>query len=227
MTENNILKDLFSKDDPRNGMTIFLAFLVAIVIYHASVFWLVLQDDIQSQFDLENYTIDFEENSFVYEDSRVVNDEERVTLDFSAPNEMFESHNGFGILFVDISYDETSGEFQDQCDTVSVDLTPTGVSAVWGHENNVLSAMNSDCETMSLVLYVFPNYNGTSLSVAGNDKQFWMNEWMDSSHGQGVFELDVEVSVNNPPLSVLPGGSDSGEEVNVSWNAVFFDAIVE
>ena len=67
MTENNILKDFFSKDEPRNGMTIFLTFLVAVVIYHASVFWFVLKDDIQSQFDLENYTIDFEENSFVYE----------------------------------------------------------------------------------------------------------------------------------------------------------------
>ena len=226
MSEDNILKDLFSKDDGRNGMTIFMTFLVAIVIYHASVFWIVLQDDIQRQFDLENYTIDFEENSFFYEESRVVNDEERATLEFSVPNEMFESHSGFGILYVDISYEETSGEFQDRCDTVSVDLTPTDVSAVWAHENNVLSAMSSDCETMSLVLYVFPNYDGVSLSVTGYNEQFWMEQWMDPSHGQGEFNLEVEVSVNGSPGSVLPTISDSGEEVTVNWEAVFFNTIV-
>lgn len=226
MTETNVLKDLFEANDSRKRLTIFLTFLVVVVIYQSTVFWVILQDDIQSKYNLEEFTIEFEESSQFSEESRVINDGEKATLEFSAPAEMFNTHSGFGMLFLNITYAETSGEALDPCDTVSADLTPTGATAEWDNENNVLSGVSSDCETISLQLHVFPSYNGTSQKVTGMDEQYWINYWQDNSHGQGTFNLDVEVIVNQPPTSGLPTISDDNEEITVTWEAVFFNVIV-
>ena len=139
---------------------------------------------------------------------------------------MFDTHSGFGMLFVNVSYTETSGEVGDTCDTVSADLKPTGATADWSHGDNELSGMSSDCETISLMLYVFPGYDGNSVNVSGNNQQYWMDEWKDSTHGQGTFNLEIEVDVNGPATSFVPGVSDDNEEVTVTWEAVFFDTIV-
>ena len=161
-SEQNVIRDFFDTKEDRNKLTIFLVFLIAIVLYHATVFWVVLQDDIDSQFDLQSFAIGFEEQSTISEESRVINDGEVATLQFTVGDEVFDSHSGFGMLFLTISYAETSGEFADPCDTVSVDLTPTGANAAWDDERNDLSAISSDCETMSLVLHVIQQHNSTS-----------------------------------------------------------------
>jgi hypothetical protein len=226
MAEDNILSDLFGESDSRKNVTIFLTFLVVIIIYHATVFWVVLQDEIRTKFDVDSFTIEFEETSLFSEESRIINNDETATIEFIAPNEMFDSHSGFGMLFVNVSYTETSGEVGDTCDTVSADLKPTGATADWSHGDNELSGMSSDCETISLMLYVFPGYDGNSVNVSGNNQQYWMDEWKDSTHGQGTFNLEIEVDVNGPATSFVPGVSDDNEEVTVTWEAVFFDTIV-
>lgn len=226
MAEDNILSDLFGESDSRKNVTIFLTFLVVIIIYHATVFWVVLQDEIRTKFDVDSFTIEFEETSIFSEESRIINNDETATIEFVAPNEMFDSHSGFGMLFVNVSYTETSGEAFDPCDTVSADLKPTGATADWSHGDNELSGMSSDCETISLMLYVFPGYDGNTVNVSGNNQQYWIDEWKDSTHGQGTFNLEVEVDVNGPPTSIAPTISDNNEEVTVTWEAVFFDTIV-
>ena len=226
MAEDNILSDLFGESDSRKNVTIFLTFLVVIIIYHATVFWVVLQDEIRTKFDVDSFTVEFEETSIFSEESRIINNDETATIEFIAPNEMFDSHSGFGMLFVNVSYTETSGEVGDTCDTVSADLKPTGATADWSHGDNELSGMSSDCETISLMLYVFPGYDGNSVNVSGNNQQYWMDEWKDSTHGQGTFNLEIEVDVNGPATSFVPGVSDDNEEVTVTWEAVFFDTIV-
>ena len=226
MAEDNILSDLFGESDSRKNVTIFLTFLVVIIICHATVFWVVLQDEIRTKFDVDSFTVEFEETSIFSEESRIINNDETATIEFIAPNEMFDSHSGFGMLFVNVSYTETSGEVGDTCDTVSADLKPTGATADWSHGDNELSGMSSDCETISLMLYVFPGYDGNSVNVSGNNQQYWMDEWKDSTHGQGTFNLEIEVDVNGPATSFVPGVSDDNEEVTVTWEAVFFDTIV-
>ena len=41
-----------------------------------------------------------------------------------------------------------------------------------------------------------------------------------------MFELDVEVIVNEPITSGIPTVSDTDEKVDVTWEAVFFDVSV-
>ena len=223
---SNVFRDFFDTKEDRNKLTMFLAFLIAIVLYHATVFWVILQDDIDSQFEFQSFTIGFEEQSTTSEESRVINDGEVATLQYIVGDEVFSSHNGFGMLFLTISYTETSGEFADPCDTVSVDLIPTGATAVWDDERNDLSAISSDCETMSLALYVFPEYNSTTQQVTGGEEKGWVDYWTDDSHGKGTFSLEVEVIVNEPTSALVPTISDNEETIVVTWEAVFFDVDV-
>ena len=102
----------------------------------------------------------------------------------------------------------------------------TDVSADWNNANNVLSGVSSDCETIVLTLHVYPEYDGQTKEVTGMDASYWSDSWSDSSYGQGTFELDVEVLVNEPPTSGIPTVSDTNEEVDVTWEAVFYDVSV-
>ena len=226
MSEDNVLKDLFSGEHSKRNLSAYLAVLIVILIYHASVFWIIMGDEIQSKGDISLFSLEFEEESIFSEESRTINDGESAEMEFSVQNEVFDSHSGFGLLYINISYTETSGEFADPCDTVSADLSPTGAKADWGNESNILSGMNSDCETISLKLFVYPSYNGVNNNVSGQDKQYWIDMWQDESHGKGIFTLEIEVIVDGPPTSPIPGVSDSDEEVTVTWEAVFFDVVV-
>ncbi len=53
------------------------------------------------------------------------------------------------------------------------------------------------------------------------------NAGTNPSHGEGTFNLEVEVIVNEPVTSGVPTVSDTDEEVTVTWEAVFFDVSVE
>ena len=59
------------------------------------------------------------------------------------------------------------------------------------------------------------------------DASHWSNVWSDSAYGQGIFELDIEVIVNEPITSGIPTVSDTDERVEVTWEAVFFDVSVQ
>ena len=222
----NVLSDLFSSDGSRRNVSVYLAVLVVALLYHASVYWFILGSEIQAKDVQINYTIEFEESSELFSDSRTVNDGEKETLEFTASSDFFDSKSGFGLLRITVSYAETSGEFADPCDTVSADLVLTDVSADWNNANNVLSGVSSDCETIALTLYVYPEYDGQPKEGTGLDASHWSDAWSDSSYGQGIFELDVEVLVNEPPTSGIPTVSDTNEEVDVTWEAVFYDVSV-
>ena len=81
-SENNIIKDLFSGEGSRKVMTIYWTFLVVILIYHAAVFWVIMQDDIQSKNDKPTFSIAFEEFSDISTESRTINDGEESEYDF-------------------------------------------------------------------------------------------------------------------------------------------------
>lgn len=226
-SEDNIIKDIFSEKGSRKVLSIYWTFLVVILIYHATVFWVILQDDIQSKYDKPTFSIEFEEISEISTESRTINDGEEIVIPYNAQPDLFASHSGFGMLYVNISYTETSGEIADPCDTVSADLAPTGANADWNNPNNELSGVSSDCETISLRVHIFPEYTGNSYESIGQNQQYYLGMWTNPSHGEGTFNLEVEVIVNEPVTSGIPTVSDTDEEVTVTWEAVFFDVSVE
>jgi hypothetical protein len=227
MTSDNILKDMFSDNASKRHLTTFLVFTMVLVIYHAIVFWVIMADEITAKDETDIFQITFDENSHLDESMRTIDDGDRETITFDVPDEMFTENDGFGILLINIAYGETSGQQGDSCDTITADLEPNSVKADWQNENNVLSGLSTDCSTISLMLHVYPGFVGEDHQAFGMDELHWSNLWKDDSHGQGVFELEVEVDTSQPIGSVIPGISDDDEEVTVTWEAVFFDVLVE
>ena len=73
---------------------------------------------------------------------------------------------------------------------------------------------------------MYPDYDGESMDVVGMDELYWNDTWSNSSYGQGMFQLDVEVIVNEPITSGIPTVSDTNEKVDVTWEPVFFEVSV-
>ena len=227
MSNQNVLKDIFADKSVRNKLSIFYTFAIALMIYQGAVFFVIKGDDISSKGDIPNFTISFTESSESFEDSRIVNDESREIIVYTPSESMFSTNNGMGMLMINVTYGETSGEIGDPCDTVSVDLVPNSVAADWNNENNVLTGTSDDCSEISLQLMVFPGYNGLPTQQIGMDSTHWQNIWTDQSYGNGDFELGMEVNVNQPPGQFAPTIQDNDEEVFVTWKSVFFTVAVE
>ena len=227
MASENILNDLFSDKSTRTKLSIFYVFAVVLLIYQGSVFFLIKADDISSKADIPTFEISFTESFESFDDSRVVNDETREIIKYTPSETMFSTNNGMGMLFIDVTYDESSGEFQDRCDTVSVDLIPNSVPAEWNNENNILTGTSDDCSEINLQLMIFPGYDGQSIEQTGQDSNYWQSVWTNQSFGNGDFELGIEVNVNQPPGQFAPTIQDNDEEVFVTWRSVFFSVVVE
>jgi len=222
----HIFKDLFATRKSKRNLSVFYVFAVALLIYQGSVFLVIKADDISSKNLLEDYQIDFSEFSETFDDSRVVNDGDREIIQFSPQDSLFEEYNGLGMIYLNISYTESSGEFLDQCDTISVDLIPNNVNADWNNENNILTGTSDDCSGISLQLMVFPEYDGQGYTAFGNSEIYWESLWSNSDYGNGAVELGIEVNVNQAD-PVLPTAQDDDEEVFITWEAVFFSVSVE
>mgnify|MGYP001362721455 CR=1 FL=1 len=227
MSNQNVLKDIFADKSVRNKLSIFYTFAVALMIYQGAVFFVIKGDDISSKGDIPNFTISFTESSESFEDSRIVNDESREIISYTPSEAMFSTNNGMGMLLIDVTYDESSGEFQDRCDTVSVDLIPNSVPADWNNENNILTGTSDDCSEINLQLMIFPGYDGQTIEQPGQDSNYWQSVWTNQSFGNGDFELGIEVNVNQPPGQIVPTIQDNDEEVFVTWRSVFFSVVVE
>ena len=58
---DNVLSDLFSDDGSRRNVTVYLTVLTVGLLYHASVFWFIMGDEIQAKDEQITYAIEFEE----------------------------------------------------------------------------------------------------------------------------------------------------------------------
>ena len=227
MASENILDDLLFNEESKQRVSIFVAFCMVLAVYHATVFWVIMDDDIAAKDTMEMFSVSFDTNTHLHEEVRTIDDGDREVLSFEVPTAMFDDHDGFGVLYININYQETSGQIGDSCDPVAADLKPNSVQADWQDERNVLSGLSTDCSTISLALTVFPQYTGNQTQVTDMSAEHWASQWTNDAHGRGMFELQIEVDASQPTGSVLPTVSDDDEEVTVSWEAVFFDVVVE
>ena len=227
MSDDNILFDLRSDKRALKHISIFFSVLIVVLLYHATVFFVIMGDDISVKDIEKSFIISFQEVENEDIDTRSIDDGDREVIELEILENSFPEYDGFGVLFVDIEYGETSGQFADPCDSVSADISPSGVKADWGNENNVLAGTSSSCETISLVVYVFPEYNSSTQNVSGENKEYWESLWENSSHGVGTFHLEVEVNVNQPPTAGIPTIQDDDEEIIVSWRSVYFTSNIE
>ena len=126
---------------------------------------------------------------------------------------------------VTVSYQETSQIPFDQCDSVSVSIPPTGATADWQNDNNTLAGSSDDCSDILLHVVVYPEYSGDERIESEGTSESNAEPWLNKNNGKGTFTIEIDVSATSPGPPPTP--QDNGEEITVTWTAVFFDVTAE
>ena len=218
--EGSILQDVLGKDQPKIPIFAFYISIVVMLCYHATSFHILDSKMIEDRYLVDQYSVTFAEEQYSVTDQEFAQDSS-IYIEYEADDNLFSSHTGFGYLLVTVSYDETSGIPLDQCDSVSVNIPPTRATADWQNQNNTLSGASDDCSDIELIVFVYPGYTGEEYTEDNDDMQGIIEHWTEKSHGQGTFTIEIDVSSSSP--APPPSPQDNGEEVTVTWTAVFFD----
>jgi len=218
---------LIKEDDGGRSFALLSTLLVLGLIFHAYVFFVVKETDIRTKYDVAIYEITFEEMNSTGSDSILVGDEETDTFSITRSDIDPVQEQMIAKITFTISYEETSGEILDPCDEVRVQIPPNGMIADWQNTENILADSNDDCQDMTLVVYIYPEYFGETITEEGGDLNEWQAQWSDDSYGTGLLNLEVSVDTNEAPTSALPTVSDENEEIQIQWDVLLFEASVE
>ena len=227
MDSQESLAYLIKEDDGGRSFALLSVLLVVGLIFHAYVFFVVKETDIRKKYDVAIFEISFEEMNSMGTDSILVGDGETDTFSITRSDINPEQAQMIAKITFTISYEETSGEILDPCDEVRVQIPPNGMIADWQNTENILADSNDDCQDMILVVYIYPEYFGSTTTVEGGAQEEWHAQWSDDSYGTGLLNLEVSVDTNEAPTSALPTVSDENEEIQIQWDVLLFEASVE
>lgn len=227
MDSKESLAYIIKEDDGGRSFALLSTLLVLGLIFHAYVFFVVKETDIRTKYDVAIFEINFEEMNSTGSDSILVGDGETDTYSVSRADFDANQNQMVAKITFTISYEETSGEILDPCDEVRVQIPPNGMVADWQNTENILADSNDDCQDMTLVVYIYPEYFGESMTVQGGQLNDWHDQWSDDSYGTGLLNLEVSVDTNEAPTSALPTVNDENEEIQIQWDVLLFEASVE
>ena len=227
MSQDNSIAFLAKEDDSGKAFALLAVVVLAGLAFHAYSFFVIKEDDILNKYTVPVFLVSFEESNLQGSDSMLIADGENGSFQLSRDIIGVEESLMIAKISILISYEETSGQLADPCDDVLAQIPPNGMIADWQHPDNILSDSNSDCETMNLVVYVYPDYNSEAKQEEGESVEHWESVWSDTSYGSGVLDLQVSVETNSAPGPTLPGGGDDNEEINIQWTVELFEVDVE
>jgi hypothetical protein len=227
MNEDTSMMFLAKEGDSGKAFALLATIVVLGLAFHAYSFMVVKENDILSKYNIQEYSISFEESSLQDSDSVLIGDGGTETIQFSRDMINVNMSQMMAQITFTITYEETSGQLADPCDEVLVNIPPNGFVADWQNTANELSDSSDDCETMTLTVFVYPGYNGEAITEEGESKEYWETMWTNGTYGSGVLSLEISVDTNQPPGSILPGATDDNEEINVQWEVTLFEANIE
>ncbi len=227
MADDQSIGFLFKEDDSGRKFALLSAIIVVGLAFHGYMFFVVKENDIQNKYTIPSFSIDFEETSVQESDSLLIGNGETEVYSFSRELIGVNSSSMMARITFTITYEETSGQIADPCDEVLVNIPPNGFVADWQNPANDLSDSSDDCETMTLTVFVYPEYNGEAMTEQGQSMEYWETMWTNGTYGSGVLSLEISVDTNQPPGSILPGATDDNEEINVQWEVTLFEANIE
>ena len=227
MTDDQSIGFLFKEDDSGRKFALLATIVVVGLAFHGYMFFVVKENDIQNKYTIPSFSIDFEETAVQESDSLLIGNGETEVYSFSRELIGVNSSSMMARITFTITYEETSGQLADPCDEVLVNIPPNGFVADWQNAANKLSDSSDDCETMTLTVFVYPEYNGEAITEEGESKEYWETMWTNGTYGSGVLSLEISVDTNQPPGSILPGANDDNEEINVQWEVTLFEANIE
>ncbi len=211
--------------DTDNGKSFALVsfLLIAGFSFHGFTFYISMDDEIRDKYADTEFSIEFIENDLQNDESILVGDGETEILEISRDDGGISGDQMVSKIEFLISYSETSGELLDPCDEVRVEIPPNGMIADWQNTDNILVNSTDDCESMSLVVYVYPLYNGSNHISKGEDITHWNEIWTDQTYGEGEMNLRISVDTNRPVGSFAPTVDDDDERIDISWTMTVFN----
>ena len=223
MENRGTITELITDSD--NGKSFAIVSIVLLIgfSFHGFTFIVSIDDEIRAKYAESEFNIQFFEEVLEGDDSIIVGDGNTETISLSRENIGVSSTKMIAKLEFTITYSETSGEFGDPCDEVRVDIPPNGMVADWQNVDNVLTNSTDDCESMSLLVYIYPQYDGIDKNVTGNDIEYWNEVWSNETYGSGDLNLRISVDTNRPATSFAPTIDDSDEEININWRLSVFE----
>ena len=227
MENRGTITELITDSD--NGKSFAIVSIVLLIgfSFHGFTFIVSIDDEIRAKYAESEFNIQFFEEVLEGDDSIIVGDGNTETISLSRENIGVSSTKMIAKLEFTITYSETSGEFGDPCDEVRVDIPPNGMVADWQNADNVLTNSTDDCESMSLLVYIYPQYDGIDKNVTGNDIEYWNEVWSNETYGSGDLNLRISVDTNRPATSFAPTIDDSDEEININWRLSVFEFTIE
>ncbi len=219
--ETSYLSLVLSDEDSRPYIFAMLAVFLLTSAYQTSVFYYFKSEEIIGKYDVPTWDVSFESADLSEEETQIVADGTTASyfLDIDDSNIMENSY--VGLLNVVVSYEETSGNFADPCDFVSVSLRPEGILAQWDNQSNVLSGSSDQCTDILLFVQIYPSFDGSNVTVESETIDEALAHWSNETYGRGELNLEVEVNTQQR-VEGLPTQQDTDEAVTVSWRLTTF-----
>ena len=219
--ETNYLSLVFSDEDSRPYIFAVLAVFLLTSAYQTSVFYYFKSEEIIGKYDVPTWDVSFESADLSEEETQIVADGTTASYFLDIDDSKIMENSYVGLLNVVVSYEETSGNFADPCDFVSVNLRPEGILAQWDNQSNVLSGSSDQCTDILLFVQIYPSFDGSNVTVESETIDEALSHWSNETYGRGELNLEVEVNTQQR-VEGLPTQQDTDEAVTVSWRLTTF-----
>ena len=219
--ETNYFSLVFSDEDSRPYIFAVLAVFLLTSAYQTSVFYYFKSEEIIGKYDVPTWDVSFESADLSEEETQIVADGTTASYFLDIDDSKIMENSYVGLLNVVVSYEETSGNFADPCDFVSVNLRPEGILAQWDNQSNVLSGSSDQCTDILLFVQIYPSFDGSNVTVESETIDEALSHWSNETYGRGELNLEVEVNTQQR-VEGLPTQQDTDEAVTVSWRLTTF-----
>ena len=219
--ETSYLSLVFSDEYSRPYIFAVLAVFLLTSAYQTSVFYYFKSEEIIGKYDVPSWDVSFESSDLSEEETQIVADGTTASYFLDIDDSKIMENSYVGLLNVVVSYEETSGNFADPCDFVSVNLRPEGIMAQWDNQSNVLSGSSDQCTDILLFVQIYPSFDGSNVTVESETIDEALSHWSNETYGRGELNLEVEVNTQQR-VEGLPTQQDTDEAVTVSWRLTTF-----
>ena len=213
---------ILSNEESRPFIFVMLIMFLLTSGYQTSVFYYFKSEEIIGKYDGPSWNISFENSDLNDEETQIIADGATASYYLDIDDSVVMEQSYVGYLNVVISYDETSDNFADPCDFVSVNLRPEGIVAQWDNESNTLSGSSDQCTDILLFVQIYPSFDGTNVTVESESSEEALEPWSNKTYGMGELNLEVEVNTQQRVEGPIPTQQDEEESVTVSWRITTF-----
>ena len=220
--ETSYLTLVFSDEDSRVYIFAVLVAFLLTAAYQTSVFFHFKSEEIIGKYDVPSWDVSFESIDLSEEETQIIADGTTSSYFLEIDDSMIMENSYVGFLNVVVSYEETSDNFADPCDFVSVNLRPEGILAQWDNESNSLSGSSDQCTDILLFVQIYPSFDGSNVTVESDTIDEALAHWSNETYGKGELNLEVEVNTQQRVEGPIPTQQDNEESVTVTWSVTTF-----